>query len=382
MSSFQRQLNLYGFRRVARGQDTGSYYHPQFQRHKPELVADIRRLPQGKNNISATAKNEVGSGSSAKSLPSKSPLNSINAPTNMEGGVKHTGDGNNVTHSTQRSQSPRYQAKNIMKIVLENQQRDPEHKVPVLSKLTSNLLGLSSRPTSLSSVNDNTIFTSLATTRQDPVQDVPVAAAGMATSSFQPPPSQRLSLPKDTFQVAVESGSSVGLRAPVVAEEKEGSVKMYQFHHSVQDLQQQVVSGADLAQKPISPRHVTAHHAHMPQGPPLPTVIQTATINSHQPQKLPRSLNLSFQLNPSKRWPLETKKCANAHDDAFDSSTSVENSDTQAKMQSNSLEEFRRTPTKNQDSSAGCFPPPDISSLETKGEFINKEEDSSTQSRK
>jgi hypothetical protein len=373
MSSFQRQLNLYGFRRVARGQDTGSYYHPQFQRHKPELVADIRRLPQGKNNISATVKNEVGSGSSAKSLPSKSPLNSINAPTNMEGGVKHTGDGNNVTHSTQRSQSPRYQAKNIMKIVLENQQRDPEHKVPVLSKLTSNLLGLSSRPISLGNVHDNSILTtSLTNSRQDLVQDVTVAAGIQQQQQQQPPPSPKLPLPKDTFTVAVESGSRVGLRAPAVAEEK--SMKMYQFHHSVQDLQQQVVSRGDIAQEPISPRHVTAHRVHMPQGPPLPKVIQTATIKSHQPQNLPRSLNLSFQLNPS-------NKCASAHD-ALDSSTSVKNSDTQAKLQSNSLEELRRTPTKNSDSSTGCFPPPDISSLETKGEYINKEDDNTTQSRK
>ena len=31
-SSFQRQLNLYGFKKVHKGKDTGSYAHPHFLR--------------------------------------------------------------------------------------------------------------------------------------------------------------------------------------------------------------------------------------------------------------------------------------------------------------------------------------------------------------
>lgn len=43
MSSVQRQLNLYGFRCVSRGEDKGCFYHPDFQRGEWEKVKLIRR---------------------------------------------------------------------------------------------------------------------------------------------------------------------------------------------------------------------------------------------------------------------------------------------------------------------------------------------------
>lgn len=51
MTSFQRQLNLYGFRRITKGEDTGSYHHPNFQQNRPDLVAEIKRVPVVKGNI-------------------------------------------------------------------------------------------------------------------------------------------------------------------------------------------------------------------------------------------------------------------------------------------------------------------------------------------
>lgn len=45
-SSFQRQLNLYGFRKVHKGPDTGGYTHQFFKRGEPELLDVIRRSPQ------------------------------------------------------------------------------------------------------------------------------------------------------------------------------------------------------------------------------------------------------------------------------------------------------------------------------------------------
>lgn len=42
-TSFQRQLSLYGFRRVNSGPDKGGYYHPLFLKGKHDLVHGIRR---------------------------------------------------------------------------------------------------------------------------------------------------------------------------------------------------------------------------------------------------------------------------------------------------------------------------------------------------
>jgi hypothetical protein len=43
MSSFQRQLNLYGFQRLTRGRDKNGYYHEYFLRGKPALSHKIQR---------------------------------------------------------------------------------------------------------------------------------------------------------------------------------------------------------------------------------------------------------------------------------------------------------------------------------------------------
>jgi hypothetical protein len=43
VSSFQRQLNMYGFRRVAEGSDKGSYYHKLFLEGQKELLEKIKR---------------------------------------------------------------------------------------------------------------------------------------------------------------------------------------------------------------------------------------------------------------------------------------------------------------------------------------------------
>ncbi|CAB9516232.1 stress transcription factor A [Seminavis robusta] len=41
--SFQRQLNLYGFKRLKQGRDKGGYYHDSFLRGYPQLAHDIKR---------------------------------------------------------------------------------------------------------------------------------------------------------------------------------------------------------------------------------------------------------------------------------------------------------------------------------------------------
>lgn len=47
-TSFRRQLNLWGFKRITRGPDQGAYYHELFLRSKPYLCRAIERLPTQK----------------------------------------------------------------------------------------------------------------------------------------------------------------------------------------------------------------------------------------------------------------------------------------------------------------------------------------------
>lgn len=59
ISSFQRQLNLYGFTRITSGPDAGGYYHELFLKGRPNLAVHMRRvgLPQGEDRRKMRAKN-------------------------------------------------------------------------------------------------------------------------------------------------------------------------------------------------------------------------------------------------------------------------------------------------------------------------------------
>mmetsp|Transcript_4207 Transcript_4207/g.6886 ORF Transcript_4207/g.6886 Transcript_4207/m.6886 type:complete len:354 (-) Transcript_4207:174-1235(-) len=56
--SFQRQLNLYGFRKVTRGPDTGAYAHKCFVRDRPELLDFVRRTQAPASKVKLPAPEE------------------------------------------------------------------------------------------------------------------------------------------------------------------------------------------------------------------------------------------------------------------------------------------------------------------------------------
>lgn len=76
MTSFQRQLNLYGFRRITKGPDMGACHHDLFHRDRPDLCLLIKRIPKQKS--SSPQSKPLDSSNSATSSPLSTPESSPN----------------------------------------------------------------------------------------------------------------------------------------------------------------------------------------------------------------------------------------------------------------------------------------------------------------
>mmetsp|Transcript_34594 Transcript_34594/g.98425 ORF Transcript_34594/g.98425 Transcript_34594/m.98425 type:complete len:230 (-) Transcript_34594:125-814(-) len=77
-SSFQRNLNLYGFTKVRRGPDTDMYAHPSFLRCQPDLLSELRKSTSAsRRRVSRTpseaSDSSASSGSGSPSFRSVSP---------------------------------------------------------------------------------------------------------------------------------------------------------------------------------------------------------------------------------------------------------------------------------------------------------------------
>ena len=113
LTSFQRQLNLYGFRRVTKGEDQGAYYHPKFQYGQGNAVSEIRRLPGNSSNrahhdnhSSSYTRNNSHMSSSATRYGSRQNINFTRAGTNSNNSHRPSSfSGQNVPATAANSNS-------------------------------------------------------------------------------------------------------------------------------------------------------------------------------------------------------------------------------------------------------------------------------------
>ena len=78
-SSFQRQLQLYCFQRIATGRDKGAYYHTHFQRGKPHLCVRMVR-----SKVNGTGPRKPGNPTTEPNLYSLQPLPAISFGAKIE----------------------------------------------------------------------------------------------------------------------------------------------------------------------------------------------------------------------------------------------------------------------------------------------------------
>ena len=82
LTSFQRQLNLYGFRRMNKGEYQGAYFHPKFIENRKDLLTFVKRVSTKNNNNN----NNTNNARQVNSSPLITEADGINSLTNLLNG--------------------------------------------------------------------------------------------------------------------------------------------------------------------------------------------------------------------------------------------------------------------------------------------------------
>ncbi|CAN0380496.1 unnamed protein product [Ectocarpus sp. 12 AP-2014] len=92
-SSFQRQLNLYGFRKITKGSESGSYQHPHFRRGERTTLLTIRRSTKASPARVAVPVSPASAGTGTSTPPPAAHLNGSGGGNNNNNNIVSTTNG-------------------------------------------------------------------------------------------------------------------------------------------------------------------------------------------------------------------------------------------------------------------------------------------------
>lgn len=98
ITSFQRQLNLYGFKRMTKGEDAGAYCHPKFVQGERDQVKEIKKIALLKNEETISSDDTI-------KLEGNKTLEDVSVVDEPSRGIKRVNSSGSFTDETNDSPS-------------------------------------------------------------------------------------------------------------------------------------------------------------------------------------------------------------------------------------------------------------------------------------